>query len=178
MKTLAYLLIAAGFLGGAFVTSLDITKVNWLWFGIASVVAVAGVVLAKRTDKARAMDGELLESNRAELSDSLDSLLSNLEQHGGAEALTGQALLDWIDATLRPALRRFVEARESMVHLYGLQAYADIMSEFAAGERYINRVWSSMADGYSEEATTYLGRAKAQFQDAQQLLAAASNKDA
>ena len=62
-----------------------------------------------------------------------------------------------------------------MVHLYGLQTYADIMSEFAAGERFINRVWSSSADGYDTEAETYLARAAEQFQDAQQQLANAGN---
>ena len=44
------------------------------------------------------------------------------------------------------------------------------MSSFAAGERYINRVWSASADGYDEEAETYLGKAAQQFVDAQQQL--------
>ncbi len=57
-----------------------------------------------------------------------------------------------------------------MVHLFGLQAYADIMSSFAAGERYINRVWSASADGYDEEAATYLQKAERQFADAQRQL--------
>ena len=59
-----------------------------------------------------------------------------------------------------------------MVHLYGMQTYADIMSEFAAGERYINRVWSTTADGYDEEAEIYLARAAEQFEDARKQLAA------
>jgi hypothetical protein len=62
-----------------------------------------------------------------------------------------------------------------MVHLFGLQTYADIMSHFAAGERYINRVWSASADGYDEEAESYLVKASEQFAIAQdQLLAAAA----
>ena len=59
-----------------------------------------------------------------------------------------------------------------MVHLFGLQTYADIMSSFAAGERYINRVWSASADGYDGEAATYLEKAATQFADAQQQLQA------
>lgn len=174
MKKLAYALVTAGFLGGAFVTALDVTVVDWLWFSAAAMAAAAGVILAKRTDKARAMDGGVLENNRTVLNDALENLLRHLDQRAKSDALAGQALLDWIDTTLRPDMRRFVEARESMVHLYGLQAYADIMSEFAAGERYINRVWSSMADGYADEAETYLDRAKAQFADAQRLTEVAS----
>lgn len=173
MKSIAYLLIAAGFLGGATVTALDVATVNWLWFGVAAVAAIAGVILAKRADKSRATDSALLESNRAELNDSLSNLLATLQQRQD-DTYVGQARLDWIDAALRPDLRRFAEARESLVHLYGLQAYADIMSEFAAGERYVNRAWSSMADGYADESDAYLERASAQFEDAQRLQMAAS----
>ena len=57
-----------------------------------------------------------------------------------------------------------------MVHLFGLQTYADIMSHFAAGERYINRVWSASADGYDEEADAYLKKAAVQFDEAKQRL--------
>jgi hypothetical protein len=62
-----------------------------------------------------------------------------------------------------------------MVHLFGMQTYADIMSHFAAGERYINRVWSSSADGYDAEAETYLHKAAEQFADAQRQLSDAAS---
>ena len=91
-------------------------------------------------------------------------------------SLRGAELRDRIDTKLRPDLIRFVDARESMVHLFGLQTYADIMSHFAAGERYINRVWSSSADGYDLEAERYLGKAEERFADAQQQLNEAARK--
>ena len=176
MKGIAYALLIAGFLGGAFVTALDVENVDWMWFGIAAISAIAGVVLAKRADRARATSGELLETNRNELNESLDNVVRDLRLMTDGDALTGEALRDRIDEKLRPDLRRFVEARQSMVHLYGLQAYADVMSEFAAGERYINRVWSASADGYDDEGDRYLKRAVDQFEDAQRLLAAAGDK--
>ena len=71
-----------------------------------------------------------------------------------------------IDRRFRTDLNRFVDARESLTHIYGLQAYADIMSAFAAGERYLNRVWSASADGYADEARDYIGRARSQFEEA------------
>ena len=175
MKKIAYALLAAGFLGGAYVTALDLESVNWLWFGIAAVAAIAGVILAKRADKARATSGELLENNRNELNDSLANVVRDIKQMTSGQMEKGEALRSWIDDKLRPDLRRFAEARESMVHLYGMQTYADIMSEFAAGERYINRVWSTTADGYDEEAEIYLARAAEQFEDAQKQLAAAGS---
>jgi hypothetical protein len=64
------------------------------------------------------------------------------------------------------------------VHLFGLQAYADIMSSFAAGERYINRVWSASADGYDVEAAKYLDKAAQQFAGTQEQLSAISSQTA
>lgn len=172
MKKLAYVLLCGGFLGGAYVTALDVENVDWLMFGIAAIAAIAGVIIAKRADRAMATSGELLENNRNALNTSLGSIVSGLKQMTDGPVAKGEALRNWIDETLRPDLRRFVEARGSMVHLYGLQTYADIMSEFAAGERYINRVWSTAADGYDEEAEIYLMRASEQFEDALKQLAA------
>jgi len=175
MKKLAYLLLVAGFLLGAYAAALDIQDVNWNFFAIAAVAAIAGVIIAKREDSAMARSGSVLESNRNELNDSINNIVRDLGQMTDGESARGSELRDWIDATLRPDLRRFADARASMVHLYGLQKYADIMSEFAAGERYINRVWTSSADGYDAEASTYLGRAAAQFKDAQKELTTAAN---
>ncbi len=56
-----------------------------------------------------------------------------------------------------------MDARESIAHRYGLAAYGEVMSSFAAGERYLNRVWSASADGYIDEVNTYLDKAQAQF---------------
>jgi hypothetical protein len=116
----------------------------------------------------------VLETNRNELTESLANIVRDLAEMAGGDTPQGEALRDMIDEKLRPDLRRFVDARESMVHLYGLQTYADIMSEFAAGERYINRVWSSSADGYDHEANSYVQKAAEQFRHAETQLAAAS----
>ena len=174
MKKIAYVLLCGGFLAGAYATALNTVAVDWTLFAIAAAAAVAGVVLAKRADRAHAKSDTVLETNRNELNESLGNIVRDLQQMSAGTPLSGDALRDWIDATLRPDLRRFADARESMVHLYGLQTYADIMSEFAAGERYINRVWTSSADGYDGEADTYLRRAAAQFDHARQQLAAAA----
>lgn len=173
MKRLAYLLLVAGFLGGAYAAALDVEAVDWAIFAIAAVAAVAGVVIAKREDSAMARSSSVLESNRNELNESIGNIVRDLGEMTDGESVQGSALRALIDKKLRPDLRRFAEARESMVHLYGLQTYADIMSEFAAGERYINRVWSSSADGYDAEAEKYLARAVEQFKDAQRQLSSA-----
>ena len=174
MKKIAHLLLAGGFLVGAYATALDTQNVNWNLFVVAAVAAIVGVVIAKRADRSMATSGTVLDTNRNELIESIGNIVRDLGEMTGGTVARDEKLRDWIDQKLRPDLRRFVEARESMVHLYGLQTYADIMSEFAAGERYINRVWTSSADGYDDEAERYLGRAAAQFRDAQTRLARAA----
>ncbi len=160
-------MIAAGFLGAAYATSLHAQQVDWTLFAISAFISAAGVIIAKRLDSVDARSESVLNTNRAELNDSIANIVTRLDDTADA---SGEQLRDWIDEQLRPDLRRFADARESMVHLYGLQTYADIMSNFATGERYINRVWSASADGYESEAKTYLEKAAGQFAEAQSQL--------
>ena len=171
MKSLGYLLLLGGFLMGAYSTALDIRSTNWLMFVPSAVAALLGLILLKREAAGEARSEEVLAANRNELSDSIGRIVESL---GGVierqEQILTDDLRDEIDTGLRDDLRRFAEARESMIHLFGIQTYADIMSEFAAGERNVNRVWSASADGYRGEAHTYLGRALSRFNDAKRLL--------
>jgi len=176
MKGPGYVLLSGGFIMAAYATALDVEAVPWPFFAIAAFAAIAGVFLIKRHARSLAQSDEVLETNRAELRDSIDNVVRDLREIVSSGSLRGAVLRDRIDTKLRPDLTRFVDARESMVHLFGLQTYADIMSHFAAGERYINRVWSSSADGYDVEAARYLGKAEEQFADAQQQLNAAARK--
>lgn len=170
MKNLGYLLLAGGFLAGAYATALDVQHVDWQLFGIAAAAAIAGLVTFKRQAAALAQSDEVLTVNRAELKESIENIVRDLDEMVGHTESVGAQLREKIDLTLRVDLRRFADARQSMVHLFGLQTYADIMSSFAAGERYINRVWSASADGYDGEATQYLDKAARQFADAAEQL--------
>lgn len=174
MKNIGFILLAAGFLAGAYATALDVQNVNWMLFSGGAVAAIVGLAISKSQASAHARSDEVLEVNRGELRESLENVVRDLGEIVSDGATSGVDLRDRIDLKLRDDLRRFADARGSMVHLFGLQTYADIMSSFAAGERYINRVWSASADGYDAEAATYLEKAAKQFSDAQkQLLEAA-----
>jgi hypothetical protein len=169
-------MVAVGFLGGAFATSLDVENVNWTLFIASSAAAAIGLIIYKRQVHAMARSETVLEVNRTVLRESIANIVAVLNEINEDGMTRGAVLRDRIDLKLREDLRQFADARESMVHLFGLQTYADIMSNFAAGERYINRVWSASADGYDSEAEAYLKRAAGQFDEAkQQLLKAAEN---
>lgn len=173
MKSAGFTLLVAGFLIAAYSTALDTQATNWSLFAPAALVGIAGVLLLKRQASHAARAGDVLSVNRGELNESLENIVCELDAIA-AEDIPAEKLRHAIDERLRDDLRRFADARESLVHLFGLQAYADIMSDFAAGERYVNRVWSASADGYADEARRYIGRASASFHAARDRLAVAA----
>lgn len=180
MRVAGYVLLIVGFLGGAYATALDVEQTNWTLFVPAAVVALVGLVLARMSARSAATDERVLSGNREELSDSLERIVAAVEKIRERRAsTTTDDLRRVIDDRLREDLRRFADARQSMVHLYGVQAYADVMSAFAAGERFVNRAWSSSADGYGEEADDALSRAQERFSAAKsQLVALAAGEPA
>jgi len=158
-----YLLLIAGFLVAAYSTALDTQATHWLLFVPAALVGIGGVLLLKRHARGASRTEAVLTANRSDLEDALDNIVQVLDELAAGGDIPVDRLREEVDRRLRDDLRRFADARESMVHLFGLQAYADIMSDFAAGERYVNRVWSASADGYDEESRRYLRRAAERF---------------
>lgn len=164
MQILGKLLVVLAFLTGAFLASLDPLVINWTLFVPVVLAGVLGIVLHKRAEHAAARDSNVLKENRADLEQSLDRIVKNLsELNGRKDKVPTYDMRFEIDRIFREDLMAFAEARNSMKHLFGLRAYADIMSSFAAGERYINRVWSASTDGYVDEVLTYVEKAHGQF---------------
>lgn len=177
MKTSGFILLVASFLGCAFLASLDATKMLWEWFVPVLIVGAAGVYMISHVEKTQARSADKLTSQLNDLHTSLSNIVTNLERlnQNKTEIPTHEMRFE-IDALFREDLNRFAEARKSLALIYTLQTYADIMSDFAAGERYINRVWSASADGYIDDVMEYLQRALEQFQDAMLQLKKAEEK--
>jgi hypothetical protein len=169
MKAFALLLIIASFLVGAFLSSLDPQTVNWAFMAPTLGVGLAGLWLHRRAAHGEIRAGRRLADNIQLLGSCLDNIRRNLDAvcARGDDLPVYEARFE-IDRLFREDLSRFAEARESMIHVFGMQNYADVMSNFAAGERYINRVWSASTDGYVDEVRQYLNRAREQFIEAQQ----------
>ncbi len=175
MKHLGFLLLAIGFVISAFATALDTVVTNWNIFVPAALVGIAGVFLIKRHASGAARSEHVLTANRVELNESLGNIVRNLEEMIEAgDSISVNQLRAEIDNRLRDDLRRFADARESLIHLFSMQTYANVMSDFAAGERYVNRIWSASADGYESEARQYLDKAVVQFRVARQQLETAT----
>jgi hypothetical protein len=167
MKGLSIILVFGAFLAGSFLSVLDPFEMNWTLMVPTLIVGAIGLYLYKTTHNAETRSSHKLSGNINILSSSLANIVTKLEPlHAGKEELPVYEARFEIDKLFRDDLANFAEARESMIHVFGIQNYADVMSGFAAGERYLNRVWSASTDGYIDEVKLYLGRALSQFQEA------------
>jgi hypothetical protein len=167
IKSLSLLLVMAAFLAGAFIAVLDPVTVNWTWMGAVLLAGAIGLALFRRALHTEASSGHRLSGNMQTLQSSLVNVLTNLEDLcARKESLPVYEARFEIDRLFRTDLDNFANARESMIHVFGMQKYADVMSAFAAGERYINRVWSASTDGYRDEVYMYLVKARDQFKEA------------
>jgi len=169
MKTIALLMVVISFLAGSFLAVLDPRLINWNYMIPVLVFGVIGLGIYRKAQREETRSGHLLAGNMEILDRSLSNILANLESlcRRGDDLPVYEARFE-IDRLFRDDLNNFADARESMIHVFGIQHYADVMSNFAAGERYINRVWSASTDGYVDEVHKYLERARAQFTEGRQ----------
>ena len=171
-KTLAMSVIITSFLAGAFIAVLDPTQINWSWFVPVLATGLVALYIFRKAHHGEAKASHRISGNLQTLETSLANILGNLEKINADSAnLPVYEARFEIDHLLREDLSNFANARESMKHVFGLQGYADVMSAFAAGERYINRVWSASTDGYVDEVRRYLERATQQIREARTLFA-------
>lgn len=170
MKAAGLIMVMLAFLGGAFIASLDPTEVDWNWMVPVLAGGAVGLWLHRKARHAESRADHKLASNMDTLQRCLDRILENLEELDEKKAeLPVYEARYAIDRRFREDLNDFAEARESMIHVFGMQNFANVMSAFAAGERYLNRVWSASTDGYEDEVRTYISRARQQFSEACEL---------
>jgi fructose-1,6-bisphosphatase/inositol monophosphatase family enzyme len=164
MKQLGYAMITLGFLAGALTAVVDKDVVRWGYFAGALIVGVVGIVLVRIAGARGSLAEEKLTYNMQAIETSLARIVEKISRlNAQKQSVDIYDIRHRIDELFPDDLTSFVQARESIAHVHGLQAYADVMSSFAAGERYLARVWSASADGYVDEVNTYLDKAQSQF---------------
>jgi hypothetical protein len=167
MHALGLILIAVGFTAGSLVAVLDPEGIDWLVFVPCLVVGAAGVALVQIAMRRVATDVTRIAANFEALDSRLRTIVAQIRALDETkDSLDIYAVPDRIDEAFPADILAFVEARESILHAWGAEAYAEVMTHFAAAERYLNRVWSCSADGWIDEAHEYIGRAREQFEEA------------
>lgn len=167
MKNIGYLLITFGFLAGAYfaVEQRDGLTVPYYLAGL--VAGVVGVVMVRSARREAATREETIRANLATIESSLVSVVEKVRRLDETkDEIDTYELRHRIDREFPDDLDAFVQARYSLVHSFSLQSFADVMNPFAAGERYLNRVWSASVDGYIDEAHKYVVKAREQFESA------------
>ena len=99
MKAIGFVLVAAAFLVGAYLSSLDERIVEWINFIPAILAGVVGVALVKVTDRRHAMSAETLTSNKADIDDSLARLVADLEKLDAEKESTTNSLICTVKST-------------------------------------------------------------------------------
>jgi len=169
MKKLGYLVITIGFLLGSLVVVLDKELVPWNLFIRALVVGALGVVLVRMGERRQSRSAGKLSANMQLIESSLGSIVENITQlNAQKQSINTYDVRHRIDELFIEDLTAFVDSRQSIAQVHGIGAYADVMSCFAAGERYLNRVWSASADGYIDEVNAYIDKAREQFAESLQ----------
>jgi len=164
MRKLGYLLITIGFLAGALAATVDQQKVSWGYYIAALLAGAVGIALVRSGEWQESRAEGKLTSNIQSVEASLSRIVENMTRlNSEKQSINPYDVRHRIDELFAEDLTTFVEARQSIAHVHGLSAYADVMSNFAAAERYLNRVWSASVDGYIDEVNTYLDKAQAQF---------------
>lgn len=166
MKKLGYLIITVGFLSGSLAAVVDEVNVKWSYFIAALLAGAVGIVLVHLGERQENRSEGKLALNIHSIEVSLGRIVENMARLNKEKlSINTYDVRHRIDELFVDDLTTFVRTRQSIAHTYGLTAYADVMSCFAAGERYLNRVWSASADGYIDEVNAYIDKAQEQFVD-------------
>lgn len=145
--------------------------VPWLWYGLSMIVGLVGVVLLRKTAKSAQQDDGKVAQQFETITSSLATLTTNVSTlQNGLGDMSPRQSLEFIDRECAPAFGDFAESRNALIQRFGMQPYAEIMTQFASGERFINRAWSASADGYMNEAKSSVDRAMAHLNEANNLI--------
>lgn len=180
MRYLGHLLLWVGFLAAAFVSVSQLEQaaskwatIPWGWYGVSMGVGIIGIALLRTANRHLDADQARTDAEYSVIQQSLARLAGIVEQLCENRHHVPSEVLRCIDDQCVEPLSDFAEARQALVKRYGLAVYAEVMTEFASAERYINRSWSAAADGYVDEVTASLNRANQHLKNAVASLRAA-----
>ena len=147
------------------------STVPWLWYGLSAIVGIFGVVILRSTAKSAEQEQGKISADFETVTVSLDKLIKGVnELHVNLDKKSPREIVQFIDDQLAETFSDFAEARNSLIQKFGLQPYAEIMTQFSSAERFINRSWSAAADGYLNEVRDCVDRSAAHLEETYALM--------
>ena len=108
-KQIGYSMVGISFLGGAFITSLDLNLVNWQIFLPTLVFGILGVTIANKALKREAHSEGVLTTNLGNIESSINRIVDNLVSLNNSEALPPHEVRFEIDKLFREDLNLFAD---------------------------------------------------------------------
>ncbi len=183
MRTLGHLLLWVGFLAAAFVSVSRLEQADdkwstipWVWYAVSMAVGIVGIVLLRSANRELDDDHAKTEAEYSVVQRSLEQASAIVERLSQQTKYDPADVVRCIDDECTEPFADFADARQALVKRFGLDVYADVMTEFASAERYVNRSWSAAADGYVDEVASSLARANQHLQNTKQLLLEAEDR--
>jgi hypothetical protein len=152
--------------------------IPWTWYLVSIAVCIAGIIVLRKGKSSEGQKSHQSQSSLTEIKTSLDRLITNVNLLAKeTESLPPSKIAKRIDDDLADDFRVFADGRNSITAEFGLDVFADVMTQFAAGERAINRAWSASADGYIDEAAMCIDRGGELLREAQRILVEAKKQE-
>jgi len=179
MNILGQALLWSGFLGASLatvwydgpLTESKWSSVPWPYYLGSMVLGILGVVLLRAHAAAHRESSHRVEAEFSTLTESLLKLLDGVGQlRDLCPSIPPRDVVQYIDDQLAEPFADFADSRNALIQRFGLQGFADVMTQFASAERFVNRAWSASADGYRDEAVASLNRAERHLQRADALM--------
>lgn len=146
--------------------------IPWVVYSLGIAVGAGGCVAIHTSKRQRVHErkqgGDQLNALRAHMAGLVDRLQRLADT---VPSTVPESVLDFIEDECQPLFHEFADCRMTIADHYGLSAFAQIMSEVASAERFINRAWSAAADGYLDEVDACVLRALSHIQLAANLFA-------
>jgi hypothetical protein len=139
---------------------------------ILGIGAIILSIILNRLSVSRASKTDLSESLVfSNAKKNIQELLSGLDTIARSRhTLPLKQAVEQVDKLLKNQVFDIVESRMSIIQITGYGPYAEFMSDFAIGERFISRSWSAGVDKYPDESFNYVEKAIPFFEKAQQTL--------
>ena len=149
------------------------STIPWLWYLISVGVGVAGVILLRLAAAKDKQDDGMTEFEYSTVQRSLDDVSAVVARLCSQAVSDPRTIVTAIDDECVEPLADFANARQALVKRFGMTIYADVMTEFASAERFLNRAWSAAADGYVDEVEDCLDRANSHLVCTREIIGAA-----
>jgi hypothetical protein len=140
--------------------------VDWICFLITCFVAGAGAVMirlnhksSKNVVKAKSEE-QISAAYLINLIKSINNKLAELKK--SYDPSKNQDMKKEIES-LQCSIVEFLDHRNLIEAEYSFKKASEVFISFATGERFINRAWSALVDGYSDEVSKSLEKASSSF---------------